>query len=58
MMRLIACRNSHIKVRLLCIKCDKWFNSDDLYADVEGEPFKDYYCIKCVPTDILIPEED
>lgn len=57
-MELIACKNSHIKISLLCVKCGKWFNGDDLYADIEGDPFKDYYCLHCVPANVLIPEED
>jgi hypothetical protein len=33
-----------------CIKCGKKVMSDiqPTYADLDGKPFKDYYCFKCV----------
>jgi hypothetical protein len=33
-----------------CIKCGKNYHSDTAvtYADLEGKPFKDYYCVNCL----------
>ena len=32
-----------------CCKCQKRTESDrDVYADLDGEPFKAYYCSGCV----------
>ena len=38
-----------------CKTCGIKKMSDDklFYADTEGEPFKDYYCVRCAPTDKL-----
>lgn len=30
-----------------CVRCDRKLPLSQLYADWEGEPFKDYYCPPC-----------
>lgn len=30
-----------------CIFCKHWSNLSDSFADLEGEPFKAYYCANC-----------
>jgi hypothetical protein len=30
--------------RLICVKCNEW---KAIFADLDGEPFKAYYCADC-----------
>jgi hypothetical protein len=32
---------------VLCVRCDKWEPENKCYADLEGEPFKAFYCEAC-----------
>lgn len=40
-----------------CTRCLRVFKSDNLFADLEGEPFKSYYCNDCamIKTEQRIP---
>lgn len=33
--------------RVLCIRCEEWESEDKCYADLDGEPFKAFYCETC-----------
>lgn len=33
--------------KVLCIRCNEWEPEDKCYADLDGEPFKDFYCKAC-----------
>jgi len=44
-MRLIPVdTETSIPTRLRCASCGHWFNSGELYADLDGTPFQAYYC--------------
>jgi hypothetical protein len=32
---------------LLCLQCGEWDLDAKCYADLDGEPFKAFYCEKC-----------
>lgn len=32
---------------VLCRVCGKWAKDTDAFADLAGEPFKDFYCKAC-----------
>ena len=32
---------------VLCSLCVKWAKDTDAFADLAGEPFKDFYCKAC-----------
>jgi hypothetical protein len=32
---------------VLCVCCNKWEPESKCYADLDGEPFKAFYCEKC-----------
>ena len=37
-------------VSVRCIKCGSWTRLANVYADLDGEAFKAYYCVDtCVP---------
>lgn len=44
-MRLIPVdTETSIPTKLRCAFCGHWFNSGELYADLDGTPFQAYYC--------------
>lgn len=40
--------NPYNTQRVLCSQCGKWSPDRDTYADIEGEPFKAYWCSACI----------
>ncbi len=30
-----------------CCKCSRWWKMNQSFADLDGAPFKDYYCWDC-----------
>lgn len=34
--------------RLWCCQCGGWHDPATMKADLDGEPFKAYYCLKCL----------
>lgn len=30
--------------RLICVSCNQW---RAIFADLDGQPFRDYYCAEC-----------
>ena len=41
--------NTYLNNTLLCVSCNKLFPACDLYADLEGREYVDYYCETCKP---------
>lgn len=35
------------KVSLVCVSCTKMTPETNCFADLDGKPFKDYYCVSC-----------
>jgi hypothetical protein len=35
------------EIRLICSECGVWTPDDQCYANLDGKPFKDYYCESC-----------
>jgi hypothetical protein len=35
------------EIRLICSECGVWTPDDQCYANLDGKPFKDYYCEPC-----------
>lgn len=40
-------RPSLFSFRLQCIACGCWADAATVHADLDGEPFKAYYCQSC-----------
>lgn len=34
-------------MRLLCVECNNWHPVPDVWADLNGAPFRAYYCNPC-----------
>ena len=46
-MELKRCKDEH-GIIVQCVECRKLRPLSRCYADLEGEPFVDYYCLECV----------
>jgi len=48
-MKLEQCRKhqEHTIVRVPCYNCNDIGYIEDMYADLDGEPFRSYYCEDC-----------
>ena len=43
-MRLVPCRATHNAVQVRCICHGAWHQIETLHADLDGIPFRAYYC--------------
>jgi len=50
-MRLIKVSASSVRIKLRCEKCGAIHQESDMYADLDGKPFVDYFCRDCVTVD-------
>ena len=46
-MRLVKVKANALRIRLCCVKCGAVKPEVDFMADLDGAPFKDYYCPVC-----------
>ena len=47
-MKLEKCKkHKHTTLRVPCCKCNSTGYIEDMYADLDGEPFRSYYCEDC-----------
>lgn len=37
-----------------CIECGKRRHSSRMHADIEGEPYKAFYCPACIPSNATV----
>ena len=50
-MRLVPvpANESNPTIKVLCKGCGRWVLAQEAVADLDGEPFKAYYCAPCTP---------
>lgn len=47
-MRLVNVNNPRPQQKLLCVRCRQMKPLDQILADMDGQPYVDYYCLTCI----------